>query len=200
MRIPGFGSSREENGTLLTQASFWRIIWSPVGPGHLCYITTGDGESPTDLRIALVDSEELHEYLVREVLGTFNDSYAERPFTVVPATFRTDERLATGPYSGDLVEEYKEFCRADSDEYNIELVWRDFYEPFQLDTPTGGDRNPFGVTSFFIPARSAEVIVNGESMPGNVYPRMRGPGAEQHCVSGVFGIVGEVGRTGQIAA
>ena len=57
----------------------------------------------------------------------------------------------------------------------IELAFRDFYEPFQLDTPVGGPRNPFGVTSFFIPAKTAEVIVNGKKALGNVYPQMRGP-------------------------
>ncbi|OFW09436.1 MAG: hypothetical protein A3H96_02030 [Acidobacteria bacterium RIFCSPLOWO2_02_FULL_67_36] len=42
------------SGTPLASASFWRIVWSPVGPGHVCYLTTGDGKSPDDLRIALL--------------------------------------------------------------------------------------------------------------------------------------------------
>lgn len=163
---PGIRLLDKENGTVLAAASYWRIIWSPVGPGHACYLTTGDGKSPNDLRIVLVDNPKLHEYLTSQILGTFDKSYAERPFTVVPATFTT---------SGDLVKEWKEVCRSNNAKYTIELVWRDFYEPFQLDTPVGGPRNPFGVTSFFIPAKAAQVIVNGKSLPGNVYPVMRGP-------------------------
>jgi hypothetical protein len=80
---------------------------------------------------------------------------------------------ATFASSGDPAREWKESCR--SERYNVELVWSDFYEPFQLDTPVGGPRNPFGITSLFIPARRAQVIVNGKPTAGNVYPQMRGP-------------------------
>jgi hypothetical protein len=45
----------------------------------------------------------------------------------------------------------------------------------QSDTPVGGGRNPFGITSLFIPAKSADVIINGKKAPGNVYPQKRGP-------------------------
>jgi hypothetical protein len=47
----------KEGGTPLTFASYWRIVWSPVGPGHVCYVTTGDGKSSADLRIALTDNQ-----------------------------------------------------------------------------------------------------------------------------------------------
>ena len=154
----------QPGGTALTVASFWRVVWSPVGQGHVLYVTTGDGKSAGDLRLALTDNQPLHEYLVSQILGTFNKTYLERPFRVVKAT-------CVG--SGDALRERKEICK--SDEHAIELAFRDFYEPFQLDTPVGGPRNPFGVTSFFIPAKTAEVIVNGKKALGNVYPQMRGP-------------------------
>lgn len=152
------------DGTAQVVASFWRIVWSPVGPGHVCFVTTGDGSSRDHLRIALVDNRKLFDYLTNEVLGVFDASYRDRPFQVVQATFGS---------SGDALNEWKETCTAER--YKIELVWRDFYPPFQLDTPTGGARNPFGVTSFFVPARAADVRVNGVKLPGNVYPQMRGP-------------------------
>jgi len=47
--------------------------------------------------------------------------------------------------------------------------------PFQLDTPTGSARNPFGITSLFIPAKAADLIINGKKIGGNVYPQLRGP-------------------------
>lgn len=152
------------DGTAQVVASFWRIVWSPAGPGHVCYVTTGDGSSRDHLRIALVDNRKLYDYLTNEILGTFDPSYRDRPFEVIQATFGS---------SGDALAEWKETCT--SERYKVELVWRDFHPPFQLDTPTGGARNPFGVTSLFIPARSADVRVNGAKLPGNVYPQMRGP-------------------------
>ncbi|MCC7415889.1 MAG: hypothetical protein IT176_02025 [Acidobacteria bacterium] len=154
----------KEGGTPVVVASFWRVIWSPAGAGHVCLLTTGNGASPDDLRIALVDNEKLFEFLTRDVLGSYDKTYAERPFTVMPATFGS---------SGNTATEWKESCR--SDRYAVELAWRDLYPPFQLDTPAGGSPNPFGVTSLFIPARSADVILNGKRLAGNVYPQMRGP-------------------------
>lgn len=155
----------KEGGTVLTVASFWRVIWSPAGLGHVIYLTTGDGKSAGDLRIAVGDNKALHEYLTKQVLGSFDKSYQERPFTFFQAT------CSRG--AGDTRKEWKESCK--SDKYSIELTWRDFYEPFQLSTPVGGARNPFGVTSFFIPAKVAEVTVNGKKAAGNVYPQKRGP-------------------------
>ena len=154
----------KEGGTALTVASFWRVIWSPVGQGHVVHVTTGDGKSAGDLRLAIADNLKLHDYLVTQILGIFDKTYLERPFTVVQGTCRS---------SGDTLKEWKETCK--SDKHTIELAFRDFYEPFQLDTPVAGPRNPFGVTSFFIPAKSADVIINGKRASGNVYPRMRGP-------------------------
>lgn len=152
------------DGTPLAVASFWRIVWSPVGPGHVCYVTTGDGKSPDDLRIALVDNQKLFDYLTNDILGTYDTSYQGRPFKTIQATFSK---------SGDALTDWKEVCR--SEQYTVELAWRDFYPAFQLDTPTGGPRNPFGITSLFIPAKSAAVIINGKKINGNVYPQMRGP-------------------------
>lgn len=154
----------KEGGTPLVVASFWRIIWSPVGAGHVCYITTGDGKSPEDLRIALVDNPKVLEFLTNEVLGSYDKTYHDRPFKAIPATFAS---------SGNTATEWKESCS--STEYRVELAWRDLYPAFQLDTPTGGSPNPFGITSLFIPAKSADVIINGKKMGGSVYAQMRGP-------------------------
>lgn len=151
-------------GTVLAVASFWRIVWSPVGAGHVCYVTTGDGKSPADLRVALVDNQKLFEYLTHDILGTYDKSYHERPFKTIQATFSK---------SGDGLSEWQEVCR--SGQYTVNLLWRSFYPPFQLDTPAGGPRNPFGLTSLFIPAKSADLTINGKKIAGNVYPQMRGP-------------------------
>lgn len=162
----------KENGNVLTSASYWRIVWSPAGPGHVCYVTTGDGKSPGDLRVAFVDNRKLYDYLTQQIMIVLDTSISARPFTVVQATFN-DPGQGTFTDSGDTMTERKVSLK--SEKYTVDLIWRDFYEPFQLDTPVGGGRNPFGVTSLFIPAKSAEVIVNGKKSPGNVYPQKRGP-------------------------
>ena len=46
---PGIRLLDKEGGTALTAISFWRVIWSPEGPAHVCFVTTGDGKSTGDL-------------------------------------------------------------------------------------------------------------------------------------------------------
>lgn len=160
-------------GNVLTFASYWRIVWSPVGPGHVCYLTTGDGKSPADLRVALTDNRKLYDYITENIMAPVLDkAIAERPYTPVAATFDDPGR---GAFSTDGATMTERRITARSNKYTVVLVWRAFGEPFQLDTPVGGAANPFGVTSLFIPAKTASVLINDKKAAGNVYPQMRGP-------------------------
>lgn len=147
--------------TSVTVASFWRIHWSPVGAGHVCFITVGEANTPGAVRVALHDNERLLRYLTDEVLGTFNKSYVERPFTPIGG--------ATFASSGDAKTEWRETCK--SDKYDVELVWRDMREPGLVDIPAGSrPTNPFGITYLRIPAGRAEVRINGKPAPGASIP------------------------------
>ncbi|MFI5311202.1 MAG: hypothetical protein ACHQQ3_08230 [Gemmatimonadales bacterium] len=153
--------------TPTTDASFWRVVYSPVGMGHVLFLRSGiapdNPSSPPTIRIAFTDNEKLAEYLGKEIMSAFNKAYADDPFPIRKATFTK---------SGNTLTEWKETVK--SDQYTVELVWRDFAEPFQLDTPSGGKTNPYGITSFFIPARSADVIINGKKAEGRAFPTKRG--------------------------
>ena len=163
----------KEGGAALTVVSYWRLIWSPVGPGTIAYVTTGDGKSPGDLRLAFVDNRKLYDFLTKEIMTVLDPASTTRPFTVIEAKFVDSGQGIFSP-SGDSMTERKVTFKAPK--YNVELVWRDFYEPFQLDTPANsGGPNPFGITSLFIPAKAADVIINGKKAAGNVYPQKRGP-------------------------
>ena len=157
----------KEGGTPTTEASFWRVVYSPAGAGHVLFLRSGiDADNPTrqsGLRIAFTDNEKLAEYLGKEIMSAFNKVYADDPFPVQKATFRKN---------GNTLTEWKETVK--SRKYTIQLVWKDFAEPFQLDTPAGGRTNPYGIASLFIPARAAEVIINGKKAPGRPFPTRRG--------------------------
>lgn len=150
-------------GTALTQASYWRIHWSPVGPGHVCYLTVGDQKSAGSVRVALHDNAKLAEYLTKEVLGTFNKSYLDWPFTPIGG--------ASFTAGGDNIKERRESCKADK--YNVDLVWRDQGTPELVDIlPGSRPTNPFGITYLRIYARTAEVTINGKPAPGTSYPNV----------------------------
>ena len=163
---PGIRLLMKEGAAPSTDVSFWRIIYSPVGMGHVCYITsdiTGNGPSSDDVRVALTDNDALADYLSKEIMSAFSKAHVENPFTKYRATFQK---------SGDTLKEWKETIKSDT--YAVELIWRDFYTPFQLDVPVGG-RIAYGITSMFIPARSADVVINGTKAAGTPFPQPRGP-------------------------
>lgn len=147
--------------TAVTQVSFWRIHWSPVGPGHVCFVTSGDPKSPGAVRVAIYDNKALLDYLTNDVIGTYNKAYLERPFTPVGG--------GTFPIGGDSIKERRESCL--SDKYKVELVWRDLREPGLVDIlPGSRPTNPFGITYLRIPAGSADVRINGAPAPGVLAP------------------------------
>jgi hypothetical protein len=141
--------------------SFWRIHWSPVGPGHVCYVTSGRAGSPGALRIALHDNARLYEYLTKEVLGSYNPAYVDRPFTAVGG--------ATFARGGGPLPEHRESCRAAG--YAVELAWRQPKPAGLVDIlPGSRPTNPFGITYLRIPVGEASVTINGRSAPGISVP------------------------------
>jgi hypothetical protein len=163
---PGIRLVMKEGAPPSTSVSFWRVIQSPAGAGHVCFVTSdvkGDGPTPDDIRLAFADNEKLAEYVATQLMTAFDKAYGEKPFPVRRARF---ER------SGDTATAWKESIKAD--DYAIDLVWHDFYEPFAIESRVGAPHNPYTILSTFIPAKSADVIINGTRVAGTATPRMRG--------------------------
>lgn len=163
---PGIRLLTKEGAPPSTSVSFWRVFQSPAGAGHVCFVTsdvTGDGPTPDDLRLAFADNEKLADYVARQLMTAFDKAYGETPFPTRTARF---ER------SGDTATAWKETIRSDA--YTIDLVWREFDEPFAIEARAGVPHNPYTILSTFVPARAADVIINGKRAAGNPAPRMRG--------------------------
>ena len=163
---PGIRLVMKEGAPPSTSVSFWRVFQSPAGAGHVCFVTSdvkGDGPTPDDIRLAFADNDKLAEYVATQLMTAFDKAYGEQPFPVRRARF---ER------SGDTATAWKESIKAD--DYAIDLVWRDFYEPFAIESRVGVPHNPYTILSTFIPAKSADVIINGMRAAGTATPRLRG--------------------------
>jgi hypothetical protein len=163
---PGIRLVMKEGAPPSTSVSFWRVYQSPAGMGHVCFVTsdvTGDGPTPDDVRLAFADNEQLAGYVATQLMTAFDKAYADEPFPVRRASF---ER------SGDTATAWKESIKADG--YAIDLVWRDFYDPFAIESHVGVPHNPYTILSTFIPAKSADVTINGARAAGTATPRMRG--------------------------
>jgi hypothetical protein len=145
------------DGPAVARASFWRIHFSPVGTGHVCFVTVGEQGKAGAVRVALTDNARLTDYLVKEVLATFDKAYVDWPFTTVAG--------ATFGRSGDARAEHRETCTAPG--YDIALSWRDLQTPGLVDILAGSrPANPFGITYLRIPAGSATITINGTPAPG----------------------------------
>jgi hypothetical protein len=130
------------------------VLWSPAGQGHALFIESGlTGEGP----LVYADNVGLARYLQRTIEALLHAPFADETLPVIDAAFdRGGDSLST-------VEE-----RVVSDDGEIILTWWDLMKPFILTMPPGALGRPLGVYSTFLPARGAQLAVNGEAATAKV--------------------------------
>jgi len=151
--------SNDGGKTMTDRVSHWRVLWSPSGQGHALFI-----ESPLtgDAPVIYADNAGVVRYLQRTIEGLLHKPFADESLPIIDAEFtRTGNSLAT-------VEE-----RITTDDDAIVLSWWDLMRPFILTMPPGAMQRPLGVYSTFIPARGAQLSVNGEASRAKVFPQER---------------------------
>lgn len=149
----------EANGPLTTRASHWRVILSPGGPGHVLFLRS---DVTNNERRIYTDNIALVRWLQQEIVTT--GEFADQSLPVIDAVFAR---------SGDSRSFWSE--AVDSDSARITLTWYDFGEPFVITVPVGSmtDR-PLGWSSVFVPARRAQLTLNGMVAAGQPFPEKRG--------------------------
>lgn len=151
--------SNDGGATLVDRVSHWRVLWSPAGQGHAMFI-----ESPLigKGRRIYSDNAGVARYLQRTIEPLLYQEFADQSLPIIDAEFRrTGNCLST-------VEE-----RIVSSDEEIVLSWWDLMAPFILTMPPGAMNRPLGVYSTFLPARSAQLDVNGEFATAKVFPQER---------------------------
>ena len=150
------------------RVSHWRVLWSPAGQGHALFIDTpllGKGAR------VYSDNAAVARFLQRTIEALLHKPFADETLPIVDAQFtRTGNSLST-------VEE-----RIVSSEDEIVMAWWDLIDPFVLTMAPGTMGRPLGVYSTFLPARSAQLLVNGEASPAKVYAQDRGGRPSTSCV------------------
>lgn len=147
--------SNDGGKSITDRVSHWRVLWSPAGQGHALFI-----ESPlTGGRPRVyADNAGVARFLQRTIEVMLHKPFADESLPIVEAEFqRTGNSLST-------VEE-----RAVSADAEIILCFWDLMAPFILTIPPGAMDRPLGVYSTFIPARSAQLSVNGEVGTAKVF-------------------------------
>ena len=151
-----------QGGTLqTTRTSHWRVLLSPGGQGHVLFIKSDVAND--EVRI-YSDNIALARWLQEEIESFLFPEFSDQTLPVVDAAFTR---------SGDGRSYWTESIESDDD--SIALTWHDFLEPYMLVNPPGGESGrPLGVYSCFVPARRAQLTVNGIVAQGEVTQDMRG--------------------------
>ena len=151
--------SNDGGKTITDRVSHWRVLWSPAGQGHALFMESPlSGDGP----VVYADNAGIVRYLQRTIEVLLHQPFADESLPIIDAEFtRTGNSLAT-------VEE-----RITTDDDAIVLSWWDLMRPFILTMPPGAMQRPLGVYSTFIPARGAQLSVNGEASRAKVFPQER---------------------------
>jgi len=149
-----------EGGPQSTNASFWRILISPAGPGHVLYLKS---ELTQDRWQIYADNIAMARWLQKTVQGMLNAETADLSIPVTDAVFSR---------SGEARDFWTETLVTTEDE--IALTWYDIGEPLLIHTEPGPPpARPYGVCTVLIPALGARLTRNGEQATGRPFATQR---------------------------
>jgi hypothetical protein len=152
--------SQTDGGPNSTNASFWRIITCPAGPGHVLYLNSELTESRWRI---YSDNIAMARWLQSTVQGMLNAETADTAIPVLDAQFMK---------SGDPRYFWTERVIARDEE--IALTWYQIGDPLLIHTqPNAEPGRPYGVCTLLIPALGARLTRNGIEATGRPWPRDR---------------------------
>jgi hypothetical protein len=152
-----------DSDVFTTNATFWRILSSAGGPGHVLYLKSELTE--TRWRI-YSDNIAMARWLQSTVLGVINAELLDLTIPVADAQFGK---------SGDARDFWTE--RLETEDEQIVLTWYELGEPLLVHTqPNTTPGRPYGMCTVLIPALAARLTRNGNEAQGRPWPRDRVPG------------------------
>ena len=150
----------EQDGSMTTRASHWRVLLSPGGSGHVLFLKS----DLTDDEVRVYsDNIAAARWLQDEIESMLFPEFADQSIPVIDAVFgRSGEGLS---FWTETVE---------SEDESIILTWYDFEEPFVIRVQPGATPGrPHGVYSCFVPAKRAQLTLDGTPAGGVVLPEER---------------------------
>ncbi len=152
--------SASDGAPTTTNASFWRIITCPAGPGHVLYLQSELTENRWRI---YSDNIAMARWLQSTVQGMLNQETADQAIPVSEAVFSK---------SGDPRYFWTETVTARGED--IALTWHDIGDPLLIHTqPNADPARPYGVCTVLIPALGTRLTRNGVAAAGQSWPRDR---------------------------
>ena len=164
--------NKSDSDAFTTNATFWRLLSSPGGPGCVLYLKS---ELTEDRWRIYSDNIAMTRWLQSTVLGAINPDLRELTIPVADAQFSK---------SGDTRDYWTE--RLEAREEEISLTWYELGEPFLVHTqPNTIPGRPYGMCTVLIPALGARLTRNGADAEGSPWPRDREGRRSSTCVLGL---------------
>jgi hypothetical protein len=152
--------SAKDGDANTTNASYWRIITCPAGPGHVLYLQSELTENRWRI---YSDNIAMARWLQSTVQGMLNAETADPTIPVTEAVFSK---------SGDPRYFWTE--RVETRGEDIALTWYDIGEPLLIHTqPNADPGRPYGVCTLLIPTLGARLVRNGVEATGKAWQRER---------------------------
>lgn len=151
--------SAADGGPPTTNASFWRIITCPAGPGHVLYLKS---ELTANRWRIYADNIAMARWLQGSVQGMLSAETADPAIPVIEADFSK---------SGDPRYFWTERLFAHDEE--ITLTWYDIGDPLLIHTNPGEGGRKYGVCTLLVPALGARLARNGVEAAGKAWPLQR---------------------------
>ena len=152
--------SATDDGPIATNASYWRILMSGAGPGHVLYLKSELTENKWRI---YSDNIAMARWLQATVQGMLNPETADQTIPVSDAQFTR---------SGDARDFWTEHL--DTVDEEIALTWYRIGEPLLIHTqPFADPARQYGVCTVLIPALGARLTRNGIAAAGQPWARER---------------------------
>lgn len=152
--------SATDAGPITTNASYWRILMSGAGPGHVLYLKSELTENKWRI---YSDNIAMARWLQATVQGMLNPELSDQTIPVTDAQFTR---------AGDARDFWTE--RLDTVDEEVALTWYRIGEPLLIHTqPFADPARQYGVCTVLVPALGARLTRNGIEAAGQPWPRQR---------------------------
>lgn len=162
---------KDPDGKFSAMALFFRVAWSPVGQGQvlLLYGTPDAAEGAEGApNVMLADNMPLAAFLKKNFIGKLPAFRSAPAFDQLPVKLAQTVRSAGDP----MGHRYTETVSGEG--LTVELVWEGLEPPRALElTPDQVGTGQHTMFTLLVPARDAQIIVNGRRLPGAVGERVQ---------------------------
>ena len=162
---------KDTDGNFSALALLFRVAWSPVGQGQvlLLYGTPAavDGAKNAP-NVLMADNMALAAYLKNNFIGKLGAFRAAPAFDRLALISVQSVRSDGDP----MGHRYSETVTGEG--LSVQLVWEELEEPKALElTPDQVGTGEHTMFTLLVPARKAQIIVNGHKLPGAVGDRIQ---------------------------